>query len=145
MKRKILITVIVVLVLVLVGGFYFTKKMTTPSNQLKETFNIQLEDTKLIYDVDTKEGFHNDGLSYEIYQVKNPDAEFLKKITQPKNEVMEKDVNELLKNVDISKEKSVDWSKEYTWKKVEVNEGFDVLYLILFKESNMVYAIANSI
>lgn len=145
MKRKILITLIVVLVLALGGGFYFAKKMTTPQNQLKETFNIQLEDTKLLYDVDTKEGFHNDGLSYEIYQVKNPDAEFLKKITQPKNEAMEKDVNELLKNVDISKDNSIDWSKEYTWQKVELNEGFDVLYLILFKDSNTVYAIANSI
>lgn len=145
MKRKILITVIVVLVLALGGGFYFAKKMTTPQNQLKETFNIQLEDTKLLYDVDTKEGFHNDGLSYEIYQVKNPDAEFLKKITQPKNESMEKDVNELLKNVDISKDNSIDWSKEYTWQKVELNEGFDVLYLILFKDNNTVYAIANSI
>lgn len=145
MKRKILITVIVVLVLALGGGFYFAKKMTTPQNQLKENFNIQLEDTKLLYDVDTKEGFHNDGLSYEIYQVKNQDAEFLKKITQPKNEAMEKDVNELLKNVDISKDNSIDWSKEYTWQKVELNEGFDVLYLILFKDNNTVYAIANSI
>lgn len=119
--------------------------MTTPQNQLKETFNIQLEDTKLLYDVDTKEGFHNDGLSYEIYQVKNPDAEFLKKITQPQNETMEKDVNELLKNVDISKENSIDWSKEYTWQKIELNEGFDALYLILFKEDNIAYTIANSI
>ena len=69
MKRKILITMTIALALVLGGGFYLLKKMTTPQNQIKETFNIQLEDTKLLYDIDTKEGFHNDGVSYEIYQV----------------------------------------------------------------------------
>lgn len=77
--------------------------MTTPQNQIKETFNIQLEDTKLLYDIDTKEGFHNDGVSYEIYQVKNTNAEFLKEITKTKDEAMEKNVNELLKHMGISK------------------------------------------
>ena len=144
MKRKILITMTIALALVLGGGFYLSKKMTTHQNQIKETFNIQLEDTKLLYDIDTKEGFHNDGVSYEIYQVKNTNAEFLKEITKTKDEAMEKNVNELLKNMGISKENSIDWDKEYTWQQVELNKGFDILYLILFKDSNTVYAITNN-
>ena len=144
MKRKILITMTIALALVLGGGFYLSKKMTTSQNQIKETFNIQLEDTKLLYDIDTKEGFHNDGVSYEIYQVKNTNAEFLKEITKTKDEAMEKNVNELLKHMGISKENSIDWDKEYTWQQVELNKGFDILYLILFKDSNTVYAITNN-
>lgn len=144
MKRKILITMTIALALVLGGGFYLLKKMTTPQNQIKETFNIQLEETKLLYDIDTKEGFHNDGVSYEIYQVKNTNAEFLKEITKTKDEAMEKTVNELLKHMSISKENSIDWDKEYTWQQVELNKGFDILYLILLKDSNTVYAITNN-
>ena len=144
MKRKILITMTIALALVLGGGFYLSKKMTTPQKQIKDTFNIQLEDKKLLYDIDTKEGFHNDGVSYEIYQVKNTNAEFLKEITKTKDEAMEKNVNELLKHMGISKENSIDWDKEYTWQQVELNKGFDILYLILFKDSNTVYAITNN-
>ena len=57
---------------------------------------------------------------------------------------MEKNVNELLKHLGISKENSIDWDKEYTWQQVELNKGFDILYLILFKDSNTVYAITNN-
>ena len=53
-------------------------------------------------------------------------------------------MNELLKHMGISKENSIDWDKEYTWQQVELNKGFDILYLILFKDSNTVYAITNN-
>ena len=68
----------------------------------------------------------------------------LKEITKTKDEAMEKNVNELLKHMGISKENSIDWDKEYTWQQVELNKGFDILYLILFKDSNTVYAITNN-
>lgn len=131
--KKIIISVFVVL---LIGGFCFLSMNS--NDKLEERWDFVLpENVNLIYSEDTGSSFFGDGIYYEIYEIKgNMDVN---DFDSHKNTVIENTVEERLKELEISSNMKIDFTKDYYYKMVEKND--DTLFLFYFPHYSQLYII----
>jgi len=143
-KKRSLKTIIVVLSLVgivlfagLFGMYNFMKNYMSTAKTFKYNWGIIIpNDFKEEYYTDTGASFGGDGERYTIYS----GTKFTMDFNTENNEDLEDTIKSMYEQLNIPKDKQIDFSHEYQWKKInDRDDKRDVLYIIYDQELNKYY------
>jgi len=143
-KKRSLKTIIIVLSLVgivllagLFGMYNFMKNYMSTAKTFKYNWGIIIpNDFKEEYYTDTGASFGGDGERYTIYS----GTKFTMDFNTENNEDLEDTIKFMYEKLNIPKDKQIDFSHEYQWKKInDRDDKRDVLYIIYDQELNKYY------
>lgn len=143
-KKRSLKTIIIVLSLVgivllagLFGMYNFMKNYMSTAKTFKYNWGIIIpNDFKEEYYTDTGASFGGDGERYTIYS----GTKFTMDFNTENNEDLEDTIKFMYEKLNIPKDKQIDFSHEYQWKKInDRDDKRDVLYIIYDQKLNKYY------
>lgn len=143
-KKRSLKTIIIVLSLVgivlltgLFGMYNFMKNYMSTAKTFKYNWGIIIpNDFKEEYYTDTGASFGGDGERYTIYS----GTKFTMDFNTENNEDLENTIKFMYEKLNIPKDKQIDFSHEYQWKKInDRDDKRDVLYIIYDQKLNKYY------
>lgn len=141
-KRKIKRSIIVILCLFLI---LILGACSSDYNKVIETnWEIPLPKSyEELYSIDSGASFHGDGYRYHVFSYKEElKQNEIAKFSSEKNVNVEKEVENILISLKVSKESRPDFSEEYYWyKKNDNNDLRNNLYLIYFIQDKMLHII----
>lgn len=93
--------------------------------------------------IDSGASFHGDGYRYHVFSYKEELSQNeIEKFSSEKNVNVEKEVENILISLKVSKENRPDFSEEYYWyKKNDTKDSRNNLYLIYFTQDKMLHII----
>lgn len=143
-KKRSLKTIIIVLSLVgivllagLFGMYNFMKNYMSTAKTFKYNWGIIIpNDFKEEYYTDTGASFGGDGERYTIYS----GTKFTMDFNTENNEDLEDTIKFMYEKLNVPKDKQIDFSHEYQWKKInDRDDKRDVLYIIYDQKLNKYY------
>lgn len=137
-RNKIIIGFILVLVIAIPVGLYIAGNIYySPERNYEENWNIELPDNmKERFDTKDVESFHNDGIRYTIYDLKEQ-SEFFDDFKTEKSISFENDFRENLSVLNLSNAEQPNWNNDYLWK--EINQYSNHLYMVLDTTTNTLF------
>ncbi|MGG7078388.1 hypothetical protein [Clostridium sardiniense] len=152
MKRKsekniiAIILVMVVITSIIVGSviYNYIKKHNIYSNIIESSWGIELsKNYDELYATDSGESFLGDGQRYHVFKFKDTEDLNIDKrlsLKNDKDEILEANIEEILKNLSVAKENYPDFNKEYSYY-FKTEEDSSKLYMVNFKDSNTLYVV----
>lgn len=152
MKRKFkknIITIIIVslvITIITVGSiiYNYIKENTIYSNIIEANWGVELsKNYDELYAKDSGESFLGDGQRYHVFKFKDPEGLNIDKrlsLKNNKDEILEENIEEILKKLSVTKENYPDFNKAYSYY-LKTDEDSSKLYMVNFKDSNTLYVI----
>jgi len=137
-RKKCIIAIILVLAIAIPIGLYVAGNIYYSAERIYEqTWNIELPD-KMKEKLDTKDGdsFHNDGVRYTVYEIKER-SEFFDNFIVEKNPAFEEDFQEALSSLKLADEDCPNWDNKYVWKQMNLYEN--LLYMVFDIDTNTLF------
>ena len=139
-KKRIMVIVFSGILLILFGLYIAWILYFTEARMYKEHWNINLpSNLEKQYDISSF-GALGDGSSYTIYRLKDENAPFLEGASSRKNVTIQNDVIEILKKINVVKQKYPNFSNAYKWKILSMeSDNRNKLYMLYDMGSSFVY------
>ena len=121
--KKILIILMTLIVVVVVSTLLYYKNM----NYISENWNIDFpSENTIVYQVKPSPSFTNDGIYYEVQEVKNKNLPIT--LTNKKNNETEEELNKYITEAKVSQKQLPDFTQDYKYyKKSDVGRSLIVV------------------
>ncbi|WP_278244091.1 hypothetical protein [Catenibacterium mitsuokai] len=121
--KKVLIILITLIVVVVVSTLLYYKNM----NYISENWNIDFpSENTIVYQVKPSPSFINDGIYYEVQEVKNKNLPIT--LNNKKNNEIEEEFNKYIIEAKVSEKKLPDFTQDYKYyKKNDVGRSLIVV------------------
>lgn len=121
--KKILVILITLIVVVIVSTFLHYKNM----NYISENWNIDFpSENTIVYQVKPSPSLTNDGIYYEVQEVKNKNLPIT--LTNKKNNETEEEFNKYITEAKVSQKQLPDFTQDYKYyKKSDVGRSLIVV------------------
>lgn len=122
-SKKIFIVLMTLIVVVIVSTFLHYKNM----NYISENWNIDFpSENTIVYQVKPSPSFTNDGIYYEVQEVKNKSLPIT--LNNKKNNEIEEEFNKYIKEAKVSQKQLPDFTQDYKYyKKSDVGRSLIVV------------------
>jgi len=134
--KKVLIILITLIVVVVVSTLLYYKNM----NYISENWNIDFpSENTIVYQVKPSPSFTNDGIYYEVQEVKNKNLPIT--LTNKKNNETEEEFNKYITEAKVSEKQLPDFTQDYKYyKKNDVGRS-----LIVVAQHHKLYIVSYNI
>lgn len=121
--KKVLIILITLIVVVVISTLLYYKNM----NYISENWNIDFpSENTIVYQVKPSPSFTNDGIYYEVQEVKNKNLPIT--LTNKKNNETEEELNKYIIEAKVSQKQLPDFKQDYKYyKKSDVGRSLIVV------------------
>lgn len=131
--KKILMSFIILVIVIIISTFLYYKNI----NYISENWNIDLpKENTVIYKVKPSPSFTNDGIYYEVQELKNKQLPVV--LMNKKNTTIEKEFTQYIQESKISKKYIPDFTQEYKYyKKKDIGRS-----LIFIEQDSFLYIVS---
>lgn len=137
-KKKCIIALVLILAIAIPIGLYVAGNLYYSAKRIYElNWDIELPD-KMKEKLDIKDGdsFHNDGVRYTLFEVKER-SDFFNDFSSTKSPAFEEHFRENLAVLKLSEEDYPNWNNNYIWKQMEMYENS--LYIVLDTDTDTLF------
>lgn len=131
--KKIILSLITLMIVIIISTLIYYKNI----NYISENWDIDLpKENTVVYKVKPSPSFTNDGIYYEVQELKNKQLPVI--LINQKNTTVEKEFNQYIQESKISKKYIPDFTQEYKYyKKKDIGRS-----LIFIKQHDFLYIVS---